>query len=305
MTASVVDWLLQGDAAVRWQTERDLLELPESDWQKTRGEVATNGWGRQLLENQDPDGKWAGGLYSPKWTSTTYTLLLLRRLGLEPGNEQALAGCERLLDDADWIEGGVSYWKSHKMAERCVNAMVLSLVSYFGYEDARSDGIVELLIGAAYDGGGWNCRDYQGDTHASFHTTISALEGLTEWKRRTGSTAADKVIARGHEFLLEHRMLRSHRTGAVIDEQWKVIHFPPRWHYDVMRGLDHFQDVSAARDDRAAEAMEVIEQHRRPDGMWPKGGTYGGHKFFILEPGRVPSRINTLRALRILNWWNG
>ena len=56
----------------------------------------------------------------PKWTSTTYTLLQLRRLGLARDNEAAVRGCRRLLDDADWVEGGgVSYWVSRRFAERC------------------------------------------------------------------------------------------------------------------------------------------------------------------------------------------
>ena len=127
MGGSAVDWLLQGDPSVAWQAQRDLLLLPESEWAPTRLRVGQEGWGRQLIDLQGADDKWAGGLYQPKWTSTNYTLLELRRLGLDPANQAALRGVRRLLDEAVWVDGGVSYWASRDLAERCVNGQVLSL----------------------------------------------------------------------------------------------------------------------------------------------------------------------------------
>lgn len=218
MSESVLDWLAAGDPAIRWQVERDLLDLNTAIWGETRTQISHVGWGRELLARQDPGGTWGGGLYSPKWISTTYTLLLLRRLGLASSNDGAISGSGRLLDDATWVEGGVSYWSGSDLAERCVNGMVLSLVSYFDVGDPRADSIAELLLSAVMLDGGWNCRDHQGATHSSFHTTISVLEGLMEWQRRTGRSDADTAIARGHEFMLGHRMYRSHRTGQVINE---------------------------------------------------------------------------------------
>jgi hypothetical protein len=145
MSGPVLDWLVAGDPAIRWQAERDLLDRVPAIWEETRTRVGLTGWGRRLLDLQDAGGTWGGGLYSPKWISTTYTLLLLRRLGLAPSNDKAIAGCERLLDDADWVEGGVSYWSGRSLAERCVNGMVLSLVSYFDVHDPRVGSIAELL----------------------------------------------------------------------------------------------------------------------------------------------------------------
>src|SRR5210317_707442 len=103
----VMDWLLEGDPSIRWQTGNDLLHWPTELVKSQRRRVATDGWGRQLLDLQDGDGRWGNGLYSPKWTSTTYTLLQLRRLGLPSSNEGAIAGCRRLLGDAEWFDGGV------------------------------------------------------------------------------------------------------------------------------------------------------------------------------------------------------
>ena len=298
-----LDWLVQGDPAIRWQTERDLLHRRPKIWEASRAEISRIGWGRRLLDLQNPMGTWGSGLYGPKWTSTTYTLLLLRRLGLPSSNLQAIRGCQVLLDGADWINGGMSLFTGLQLAEKCVNGMVLSLVSYFDVADSRADSVAAMLMSGSMVDGGWNCEDFRGATHSSFHTTISVLEGLLDWKRRTGNSDADTAIARGHEFMLRHQMHLSHRTGDVIDQAWSTFHFPPRWHYDVLRGLDHLQDAGASTDNRIAGAIELVRSKRRKDGRWGKGSQYSGSVLFVLEPGRVPGRWNTLRALRVLNWW--
>ena len=303
VSEEALDWLLEGDPSVAWQAQRDLID--DQRWPETRARVTGEGWGRRLLEAQDPDGRWAQGLYTPKWTSTTYTLLQLRRLGLDPGNAQAIDGVRRLLDDATWVAGGVSYWATHRFAERCVNGMVLSLASYFEVEDLRLDELATTLIEGRLGDGGWNCDDYRGGTHhSSFNTTISVLEGLHLWRLRTGSSDADEAIATGQELLLEHRLFRSHRTGEVINEAWTRFAFPPRWHYDILRGLEHFRDTGVSRDQRAEEAIDVVRRRRRSDGLWPIGPRYTGVEHFRMEEGRKPGRWNTLRALRVLDWWD-
>ena len=79
--------------------------------------------------------------------------------------------------------------------------------------------------------------------------------------------------------------------------------FPPQWHYDILRALDYFRDCGAERDARLEEAIAIVQKRMRPDGRWslPKG--YPGRAFFELEKAGEPSRWNTLRALRVLAWW--
>lgn len=302
---ATVDWLLAGDPAIKWQAERDLVGAPESVWAATRSQVSDAGWGRRLLGAQDADDRWGGGLYTPKWTSTNYTLLLLRRFGLDPGDDAARAGCRRLLEDARWIDGGISYWPSHDAPERCVNAMVLSVCSYFRYDDPRIDSIADGLIGARMSDGGWNCADHRGAVHSSFHTTISALEALSIWAGFRRTDRAVGAIDSGIEFMLLHGMYRSHRTGEPISEAWLTPHFPPRWHYDTLRGLDFLATVGIRPEGRVEDAIERLLDRRRADGRWPKGSQYSGRTFFALEPGREGGRWNTLRSLRVMDWWEG
>jgi hypothetical protein len=183
--------------------------------------------------------------------------------------------------------------------------MILSVLSYFDYDDDRLDTIAEHLLRVQMDDGGWNCRRPRGATHASVHTTISALEGLRwyEVHRQREVKAVREAQRRGREFLLEHKLFRSHRTAEVINPAFVRFAFPPRWHYDVLRGLDYFQSVGAPRDPRLEDAIELVRRGRGDDGRWKLENTYSGEVWFPLETKGKPSRWNTLRALRVLEWW--
>ncbi len=89
----VIPWLLEGDPAIRWQVLRDLLGAAELAVERERRKVARGGWGAELLARQDREGTWAGGLYSPKWTSTTYTMLKPLRLSAAAGTRMAAGSC--------------------------------------------------------------------------------------------------------------------------------------------------------------------------------------------------------------------
>lgn len=311
-----ISWLLDGDPAIRWQVFRDLLDAEPLKVERERAKIAREGWGARLLRKQDAKGTWArkassdGGLYSPKWTSTTYTMLLLRDFGLSPTNRQGRKACKVLLDGGLQPDGGINFgtWaKWIRRGETCVTGMVLSILSYFGHEDERLDIVADHLLRQQMDDGGWNCRRSAGATHSSVHTTISALEGLRHYELHHGRKlrAVNAAQRRGREFLLQHRLFRSHRTGEVIKPAFTRFAFPPRWHYDVLRALDYFHAVNAERDARLSDAIDIVLNTRRDDGRWDLQQVYKGKTYFEVERLGAPSKWNTLRALRVLKWWEG
>jgi hypothetical protein len=302
--AAVVEWLLEGDPAVRWQVLRDLTGGSPRQVAAERSRVATDGWGARLLALQDDDGRWAGALYSPKWTSTTYTLLLLHRLGLPRGHPRAIDGCRRLWEAARWFGGGLTLAKSIRQPETCITGMLVLLAVSFGLPDPRVDATVEWLCGQQLADGGWNCESIRtGSAHGSFHTSITVLEALGAYERGGGSVDVVGRLEAGREFFLDHRLYRSHRTGEVVDDSHTRFPFPPQWHFDIMRGLEHFRLAGAARDPRLEDAVESIRGRRRADGTWPTFRAYPGRQWFQMEVAG-PSRWSTLRALRILSWWD-
>jgi hypothetical protein len=309
---TVLDWLLDSDPAIRWQVLRDLEDAPDDVVTAERARVATEGWGARLLSLRDPDGQWAGGACFPAapdpavpgqpWTSTFPSLDLLRLFGLDPQSPQAREALPLVRENCRWEHDGQRFFDGE--VEPCINGRTVAIGAYFG-EDV--EGIVQRLLADQLGDGGWNCDAEHGSTVASFDSTIDVLEGLREHERATGGTPETrKARQRGEEYLLDRSLFRRRRTGEPVTPGYLQFSFPPQWHYDVLRALDHFRAVGDAPDTRIGEAVGLLRGKQQPDGTWLLEDTHRGAVHFELEDGDGrPSRWNTLRALRVLRWYEG
>ncbi|HEX4980958.1 MAG TPA: hypothetical protein VFV63_04635, partial [Ilumatobacteraceae bacterium] len=145
-----------------------------------------------------------------------------------------------------------------------------------------------------------------GSVRSSFDTTIDVLDGLLEFERATGGSGAVSEARRGgEEYLLERSLFRRKSTGEIVNPAYLDFAFPYYWRYDVLRALDYFRSAAADRDPRMAEAVEVVRSKQQSDGRWLLDRVHPGRVHFDLEDGvGAPSRWNTLRALRVLEWWD-
>ena len=309
----MLDWLLDSDPAIRWQVLRDLADAPAEVVAAERARVATEGWGARLLALQGDDGQWAGGACFPG-----AELQLARpRTRASPGPPRCrrsqlcvISGSTRLTTGSRGGRAGQRTAAGSTPASRsssgevepCINGRTVTLGAYFGQD---VDGIVARLLGEQLEDGGWNCEAENGSVRSSFHTTINVLEGLLAHERATGGSAeAIAARRRGEEYLLERKLFRRKSTGEVVDPAWLQFSFPTRWHYDVLRGLEYFRAAGDAPDPRLDEAIELLRSKRQPDGTWLLENTHPGAVHFALEDGDGrPSRWNTLRALRVLHWY--
>jgi hypothetical protein len=307
---NVVDWLLDGDPAIRWQVMRDLTDASPDQVAAERARVATEGWGAQLLALQEPDGRWDGGTYRPgwvdeekpffdAWTATHFSLVLLRDFGVDPGAPGVRRAVSLVGDSVRWDVNDATYFDGE--TEPCINGLALANGAYFG---VGVDRIVERLLDDHLDDGGWNCWAEYGAVVSSFHTTICVLEGLLEWERVGGSLEAVAAARRrGEELLLERRLFLRRSTGEIIDPRFTMFSFPTRWYYDVLRALDYFRSTGVDPDERCAEAIDLVRGKRDEQGRWPLENTHQGPTHFEMEgPDGFPSRWNTLRAQRVLRW---
>ena len=294
-----IRWLLDSDPAIRWQVMRDLTGEAPNAIVAERSRIATEGWGAQLLARQSPAGHWSGG---PQWDlTTTWSLVVLKDLGLDPASKQARKMIGRVdkrlvfkpLNNRPYLHGET---------EPCINGRILGLGAYF---KEPNDALARQLLDEQLEDGGWNCEAPK-SRRSSFHTTICVLEGLLAYERAgRKSTAVTKARKRAQNYLLERGLFRSLRTGKVIDKHWLRFSFPMFWHYDILRGLDYLRDAGAEPDSRIGDAIEVVIKRRHQNGRWPLN---------LLHPEQIPlqmetevgraSRWNTLRALRVLRWYN-
>jgi hypothetical protein len=313
-------WLLDSDPAIRWQVLRDLVDATPEEVAAERSRVETEGWGARLLAARDPDGQWDGGACFPRrvaddwragiepdfsegqpWTSTLPTLMLLRDLGLYPSSASARETIALVAANCRWEHDGQPFFDGE--VEACINGRALSIGAYFG---ASVDALVTGLLSDQLDDGGWNCETERGATVSSFDSTICVIEGLLEYELSGGGVPVAPARRRGEEYLLERRLSRRKSTGEVPAPRWLQLSWPPRWHYDVLRALDHFRRAGEAPDARVEEAVQLVRDKQQPDGTWLLEETHGGETWFDFDDGDGrPSRWNTLRALRVLDWYDG
>jgi hypothetical protein len=313
---SIMEWLLDSDPAIRWQVLRDLADAPADTVAAERARVATEGWGARLLALQGEDGLWAGGALFPArrpksengepvkgqpWNATAYSLDYLRDFGVDPHCETVRRAVAQVREHCRWEHAGQPFFSGE--VEPCINGMTVSLGVYF---DQDVDGVVARLLGEQLEDGGWNCEAENGSVRSSFHTTIRVLEGLLAHERATGGSGESIAVRRrGEEYLLERKLFRRKSTGAVVDPAWLQFSFPTRWHYDVLRGLEYFRAAGDPADPRVDEAIALLRSKQQSDGAWLLENTHPGAVHFALEEGDGQrSRWNTLRALRVLDWYS-
>ena len=309
-------WLLDSDPAIRWQVMRDLTDEAPDAVAAERSRVAKEGWGAQLLARQSSAGHWGGGRH---WDLiATWSLVVLKDLGLDPGGNHARKMIDRVdkglvfkpLNNRPYLDGET---------EPCINGRILGIGAYF---KEPNDALANQLLDEQLEDGGWNCEappfsspKRPPSRRSSFHTTICVLEGLLAYERAKHEREGDKngrklgaVIKarrRAENYLLERGLFRSLRTGEVIDQRWLRFSFPTFWHYDVLRGLDYLRDAGIKPDSRVRDAIGIVMERRHQNGRWPLNILHPEHIPLEMETGvGRASRWNTLRALRVLRWYN-
>ncbi len=185
-----IKWLLDSDPAIRWQVMRDLTDESPEAVAAERSRVAAEGWGAELLARQSPAGHWSGA----QWDLVTlYSLTVLKDLGLDPASKQARKMIDRIdrrlvfkpLNNRPFLHGET---------EPCINGRILGVGAYF---KEPNDALAQQLLNEQLEDGGWNCEAWPfrspkrpPSRRSSFHTTICVLEGLLDYERAAGKSAA-------------------------------------------------------------------------------------------------------------------
>jgi hypothetical protein len=298
---AIKGWLLSGDVSIQYQVHRDLLSTNRHD---LRERIASEGWGAQFLAKRKPEGHWGDRFYQPKWISSHYTLLDLRNLCVAPDNSIIRESIDLIAEKEKGIDGGINPAREIVQSDVCINGMFLYYACYFKIKEEKLKSIIDFLLIERMPDGGFNCRSNRsGAVHSSLHTTLSILEGITEYEQNGYTYRLEelkKAQKSAEEFILLHQLFISDRTGKIIKKDFLKLSYPGRWKYDILRALDYFQYSKAKWDDRMQPAIDVLIKKRRKDNTWSVQAKHPGQVHFEMEKAGKPSRWNTLRALRVL-----
>ncbi len=300
MNPSAHDFLMQGDPAIRWQVMADLLDASPSDIQIEKHGTLTEGWGLRFLNAQWPDGSWP----PERFTASVWTMVTLVDLGLPATGDFAVRGFEdvvgRLMPSGKVPNREILTTRM----DLCHLGFWLRIGGHFLPKDERLLPLANIVLGLQLADGGWNCRirTKPNVNHSSFHTTFNVLEGLRKI-HETGLLPVgqfESAEARAIDFMLQHQMYRSDKTGEIISERFLNLTFPTYWHYNVLRGLDYVHRTAYIRDKRLGDSLSWLESRRKSNGLWPVEKRIPGESLFAMEQTGRDSRWNTLKALRIL-----
>jgi hypothetical protein len=307
--ASTINWLLDSDPAIRWQTLRDLTDAPPAAIASERARIPREGLGAKILARQEPDGSWCRA-EEPVWRSTLFTMQFLRATGIDPTDPVVKSAVSRPEANLCWNDQGSWDLRPRELGgnpffegevEPCINGAVLAFGANLGHPN---ENLVRRLLGEQLADGGWNCEAPE-STRSSFHTTICVLEGMLEYQNAVGFTPEIAAARRrGEEYLLDRHLFQRRSTGEIANPEFLELAYPPSYHYDILRALDYLRASNVQPDPRMSEAIHLVETKCQPDGHWLLDRAYDEALAlpFDESPGE-PSRWNTLRALRVLRWY--
>ena len=310
---SVIDWLLEGDPAIRWQVLRDLTDASPDEVAAERARVEHEGWGARLLALEGADGLWDGGACFPAgytggepgqpWTATMHTLQTLQILGLDPASEAARRAIALVAEHGRWEHAGQRYFDGE--VEPCINGRTIETGAYFGVDVApivdadprRAARRRRLELRGRERVGALLVR--HDDQRARRAARVRARDrrlrrgarGAPRAGRSTCSSAACSVArAPARSSIRRISTSPSRTTGTTT----------------CCARSTTSGGAGADPDPRMAEAVEVVRSKRSPTAG---GCSTASIRVASTSTSRTasgqPSRWNTLRALRVLDWWEG
>ncbi len=285
---------------------RDLLDEPDPP---EAASVLDGPLVRGLLSGQRPDGGFGNHPYR-KWTGAHWRLVNLVELGVPAGEPRCMAALDGVLEwltARDRLGRVATSAAGLPLSDASIEGNALAVACRLGAAgDPRTSMLAKVLVRWQWPDGGWNCDRLASGRRSSFHESLIPMWALWEYGRATGGRDALRAADRAAELFLEHRVFRRGGSGPPVHSSWVALHYPPFWHYDVLQALHLLARVGRAEDERATDALDLLEQRRLPDGRWRAGGSWwmppgSSRAPEAVDWGRTgPSPMITLNALRVL-----
>jgi hypothetical protein len=280
----VVEELLDSDEpSIRWIVRTGVLGEPDTP--ALRAETRMSPRVRTLLAARGADGR----VHDPKqpyskWRGAHWVLLALAELGYPPGDQSLVPLRDQVVDR--WLTPAV-FQDTEKPTgkgvlvvngrhRRCASQQGAALlaVTRLGLADERAAVLVERLRHWQWPDGGWNCDKRPEARMSSVAETLLPLRGLAAYAEATGDRAARAAARKAAEVLLDRRIAWRRSTGTPLGQRTTLLRYPLYWNYDVLGGLRGVAEAGLLGDPRCADALDLLESKRLPDGGWAAQGAY-------------------------------
>jgi hypothetical protein len=312
---NLLEQLLQSqEPAIRFKALTKVKEFdPKSDAVlEVQNEIRESARVKLLLSEQGPEGQIAYHPYA-KWYGAHWVLAQLADIGYPAGDQELIPMRDQVLEwlfsDDHWQSIRTLKGRTRIHASQEGNALYALLA--LGLADARVDELAQRLVGWQWPDGGWNCDKKPEAINSSFHESLIPMRGLALHAKVTGNEDSRFAAERTSEIFLKRCLFRSERGGQIIHSEFKKLHYPAYWHYDILSCLKVLAEAGHIDDPRCEEALDLLESKQLPGGGWPAENKYyrvtdrlGNGRSLVDWGGTSKLKMNewvTVDALFVLN----
>ena len=320
-----VDWLLKpDDPGVRYLALRDLMEADAKELATAAKLAHSEGQIAQVLAKMKKEGYWEkpGAGYSPKYTGTVWSLILLAQMGASLKTDNRIAtACSYTLEHA-LTEGGQFSVNGHPSGTiDCLQGNLCAALLDLGCQDGRLDKAFEWMARSVTGQGVAPLADkqaqvryYAGKCGPNFACgannklpcawgatkVMLAFSKLPEEKK---TPLIRKAIQTGVDFLLSTDLAEANYPSGYSDKpsgNWWKFGFPVFYVTDMLQIVEALVGFGYGNDPRLAKAIKMIDEKQDDQGRWPLEYDYTGKTWVNFGVKKQPNKWVTLRALRVL-----
>jgi len=301
----LVAWLLTAETpSIRYLTMRNLKNLSPDHPEVliTREEMKTNGPIPQILAGQTDTGSWSGenSYYTPKYTSTHWSMLLLTELAIDPSDARLLRGVEYML--AKTRQEAIKHVNAGHHGLECFwgNVLRYSLYSDIG-EDSRVSNIIQILAVNAPQAD-WCC--VYNDERPCAWGAARALWGLGMLPEKLRTIEVKTAIESGLSFLLDDYNLVIADYPAPekgkIHSLWSRVNFPLFYQADILFVLRVLRELDALDRSGIQPALDWLMSRWLKNRRWRGSSPYRSRTWRELGGREEIDRWVSLHAALIL-----
>jgi len=138
-----------------------------------------------------------------------------------------------------------------------------------GLADDRIDFLIDRLMQTQCPDSGWNCDKKSTGKTSSFMETLIPFRALVLHAKLSGNSQSKEAAEKASEVFLQRSLFKRKQDGQIIHPNFRILHYPCYWHYDILFGLIVMAEAGFIRDVRCNDALDLLESKQQKDGGFP------------------------------------
>lgn len=306
MDNQVTQWLLESSIpTIRYKTLLDLKNLPSDhpDCQKEYQNIQQTGAVPAILEQQVAPGRWkySHQYYTPKFTSTHWSMLLLEELKCDPQEPRFQAAVEAMLFLTQ--KGVNDYNLNHNPGFTCLWGNIIRYCVYGQkLNDPRLQTMIELTAKSLHNE---RCKCDWNYQLPCVWGAARSVWGLLAIPQKERLPIVEDAILKGIEFILENITLIIDQQTSLVEKQthptWYKINFPIFYQTDILFVLRLVDELNLLGYPKVQKALQWLHSKQKKNETWHGTSPFRKRTYAEVGDKEETNRWVTLIASTILN----